>query len=193
MRLVGSWFREVAPEELRAQIHFLSHFIAMLFQHHLLSYHWLFSTLRCDISVNDFFPPCFLSFFHLALSNWLGLSFYLDFIFLIQYHTFLSALKKKKSSIHHFPATVFPSSLLLPQGFNLIKHINHFEGVQCCAWHALGSLYESFFLLLLPQPKLVCLFSPDKASANYGLSTKFCPPPLFINKVFINKSHAHSL
>lgn len=50
---MGSWFREVAPGELRAQVPFTSLFIAMLLYHHLLLYHWILSPLMCDISMND--------------------------------------------------------------------------------------------------------------------------------------------
>lgn len=54
MRLMGSWFRELAPEELRAQVPLTtSLFIAMLLYHHLSLHHWILSALMCDSSLKD--------------------------------------------------------------------------------------------------------------------------------------------
>lgn len=52
MRLIGSWFRELAPEERRAQVPLTTSLFIVKFLYHLLSLHnWILSALMCDSSL----------------------------------------------------------------------------------------------------------------------------------------------
>lgn len=191
MRPMGSWFREVALGELRAQVSLLA-FLLQCF--YIITYCYTTGSFPpwCVTFLWMIWPPCFLLFFQLPFSNRLHLSFHLDFIFPIGYHTLLSVFKKNYQSIISLPHCFIPSS-----HFHRVstKHINHFEGDQYYAWHSMQPFSGSFILPLLPKSRLVCLFSADQKLANYGLWTK-SGPPAFYKLSFIGTqscSHVYSL